>query len=143
MDEKKCDGTKTIFFFCMCIFVVEKSCGCAERIGVRERAVELDTERRECWRQTKASRRPIIMHQAAAATIQAVRSWGLRFFPGIPKCWWPATIGRNQCCWDTTAWWRRQWDSVAGTGWYYWSSLCLKTGRECWTRRRPIFLPIS
>ncbi len=30
------------FFFCMCIFVVEESCGCVERIGVRERVVELD-----------------------------------------------------------------------------------------------------
>jgi hypothetical protein len=30
------------FFFCMCIFVVEKSCGCVERIGVCEQVVELD-----------------------------------------------------------------------------------------------------
>jgi hypothetical protein len=47
MDEKKCDGTKTIFSF-MCILVVEKSYECAERIRVHERAVELEPERREC-----------------------------------------------------------------------------------------------
>ncbi len=60
----------------MRIFAVEKNCGCAKRIRVRERAMELDTERRECWRQTKARRRLIIMHQATTPMIQAVKSWG-------------------------------------------------------------------